>query len=116
MIRGDQYTTLPNCIEVKSSSHQGFFSEAARKSALRGTRLAASDGHKIWFVDWCRSHGPALAGMGAEGHVRAVPGTSKLVSFGHTEAKIGKIDHLGGFVRGPLFPFWLKIAGYSQDT
>ena len=103
MIRGDQYTTLPICIEVKSSSHQGFFSEAARRSALRGTRFAASDGHKIWFVDWYRSHGPALAGMGAGGHVRAVPGTSKLVSFGHTEAKIGKIDDFDGFCPGSTF-------------
>ena len=42
-----------------------FFSKATRRSVLHGTRFAASDGHKIWFVDWHRSHGPALAGMGS---------------------------------------------------
>ena len=55
-------------------------------------------------MDLYRSHGPAAAGMGGGGHVRAVPGTSKLVRFGHIGPKTGEIGDFEG-VQFSLFGY-----------
>ena len=69
-----------------------------------------------WSLDLYRSHGPAPAGMGAGGHIRAVPGTSKLVNVGYRGLYMAFLADFGGFVRGTTGPFRLKIDGYAQDT
>ena len=53
-----------------------------------------------WSLDLYRSHGPAPAGMGAGGHIRAVPGTSKLVNVGYTGHYMTILADFGVFVPG----------------
>ena len=57
-----------------------------------------------WSLDLYRSHGLAPAGMGAGGHIRAVPGTSKLVNVGYR-----------GRYMTFLADFWDFVRGYPRD-
>ena len=57
-----------------------------------------------WSLDLYRSHGPAPAGMGAGGHIRAVPGTSKLVNVGYRGRHMTFLADFGVFVRGTTGP------------
>ena len=61
-----------------------------------------------WSLDLYRSHGPAPAGMGAGGHIRAVPGTSKLVNVGYRGLYMAFLADFGGFVRGTHGTFSAK--------
>ena len=61
-----------------------------------------------WSLDLYRSHGPAPAGMGAGGHTRAVPGTSKLVNVGYRGRYMTFLADFGGFVRGTHGTFSAK--------
>ena len=61
-----------------------------------------------WSLDLYGSHGPASAGMGAGGHIRAVPGTSKLVNVGYRGLYMAFLADLGGFVRGTHGTFSAK--------
>ena len=53
-----------------------------------------------WSLDLYRSPGLAPAGMGAGEHIRAVPGTSKLVNVGYRGRYMAFLADFGGFVRG----------------
>jgi len=62
--------------------------------------MAVGYGHVGWSLDLYRSPGPAPAGMGAGEHIRAVPGTSKLVNVGYRGRYMAFLADFGGFVRG----------------
>ena len=65
-----------------------------------------------WSLDLYRSHGPAPAGMGAGGHIRAVPGTSKLVNVGYR----GRYDVFGRFWGVSGVPTGPKPGLFTEDT
>ena len=54
-----------------------------------------------WSLDLYRSHGPAPAGMGAGGHIRAVPGTSKLVNLAIGGCYMAFLTDFGGRCGSP---------------
>ena len=78
--------------------------------------MAVGYGHVGWSLDLYRSHGPAPAGMGAGGHIWAVPGTSKLVNVGYRGRYMAFLADFGGLSGGTHGTFSAKIDGYAQDT
>ena len=67
-----------------------------------------------WSLDLYRSHGLAPAGMGAGGHIRAVPGTSKLVNVGYRGRYMTFLADFGVFVRGTHGTFSAKNRWIRQ--